>query len=216
MATRAQIASSLVWTPRYCSSSYWFHSFCLHQCWHFQEWKTFQRMTEISIFCVFTLSFCHLFLFKPVQVHLLREDRNNNNHWQEKTVELGFRSCWPWQKVRSVQLIFTMFKGSWRTLSAVGLRLTVLSTGVRRRYAAVFFMSWAGGYTWSCTHSQLPHFLRKKLLLFYRPGLRRSLPISNNFLKRSPSSNRYCAPVEMWNELCCGSLVIYIRQRLFI
>lgn len=109
-----------------------------------------------------------------------------------------------------------MFKGGWRMPNAVGLRLTVLSTGVRRRYAVVFFMSWAGGYTWSCTHSQLPHFLRKKLLLFYRPGLRRSLPTSNNFLKRSPSRNRYCAPVEIWNKLCCGSLGIHMSTHLFI
>lgn len=108
-----------------------------------------------------------------------------------------------------------MFKGGWRMPNAVGLRLTVLSTGVRRRYAVVFFMSWAGGYTWSCTHSQLPHFLRKKLLLFYRPGLRRSLPTSNNFLKRSPSRNRYCAPVEIWNKLCCGSLGIHMSTHLF-
>lgn len=165
----------------------------------FKSGRLFKEWPKIRLFCVFTLSLYHIFLFKPVQAHLLRADRNNNNHWQEQIAELRFRSCWPWQKVRSVQLIFRMFKSSLRTPCAVGLCLTVLSTGAKRRYAAVFFMSWASGYTWSCTHSQLPHFLWKKLLLFYHLGLRRSLPTSNNFLKRSPSSNRYCAPVEIWN-----------------
>ncbi len=143
-----------------------------------------------------------------------RQD-NNNNHWQEQTAELEFRSCWPWQRLEVYSSYSEMFK-------AVGERIA-LSV-----YASLFLAQVQGGdmppfSSWVEPVATLDLALIVNYLTssgisfccFIGLGFRRSLPISNNFLKKKQSSNRYCAPVEIWNDLCCGSLGMHIRQHLF-